>query len=154
VAVNAYISIKGQTQGQFAGDGSDPKNKNRILINSFSMSAASPRDPATGQASGKRQWKPLRIQKVWGAASVQIYQALATNETLTSVLIEFITVLQGAEKLDHSISLTNASITEVGELPASTQSPIGNELEEVSFIFQKIEIKDKSGKTFMDDWEA
>jgi type VI secretion system secreted protein Hcp len=154
VALNAYVSIKGQKQGQFAGDGSDSKNKNRILINSFSMSAASPHDLVTGRASGKRQWKPLVIQKLWSAASVQIYQALVTNETLTSVLIEFVTVSQEGEHLDRSISLTNASITQVSELPSSTQSPIGNELEEVSFVFQKIEIKDKSGKVFIDDWQA
>jgi len=154
MALNAYISINGHNQGQFAGDGSDPKNKNRMLISSFSMSAASPHDPATGRASGKRQWKPVVVQKLWSAASLQIYQALVTNETLTSVLIEFVAVSQEAEQLDHSISLSNASITEVSEIPSSTQSPIGNELEEVSFIFQKIEIKDKSGKTFMDDWQA
>lgn len=154
MAANAHISINGHNQGQFAGDGGDPKNKNRILINSFSMSAASPHDPATGRTLGKRQWKPLVIQKLWSAASVQIYQALASNETLTSVLIEFVTVSQGAEQLDHSIILTNASIAEVSELPSSTQSPIGNELEEISFIFQKIEIKDKSGKTFLDNWSG
>jgi type VI secretion system secreted protein Hcp len=156
VAYTAYISIKGQKQGQFAGDGSNKQNKNRILITSFSFSAESPRDQATGQASGKRQYQPISVRKRWGDASPQVYQALATNETLTAVLIEFVTTdPQGREAVDHSFSLTNATISAVQELTESAQ-PANQveELEEISFTFQKIEIKDKSGKTFDDDWAA
>jgi type VI secretion system secreted protein Hcp len=154
VAYTAYISIKGQKQGQFAGDGSDKLNKNRILITSFSFDGQSPRDAATGQASGKRQYHPIVIRKHWGEASPQVYQAFATNEILTPVLVEFVTAdPQGKEVVDHSFSLTNATISQVKEFTDSAQSANQVEdLEEVSFVFQKIEIKDKSGKVFEDDW--
>jgi type VI secretion system secreted protein Hcp len=156
VAYTAYISIKGQKQGQFAGDGSDKQNKSRILITSFSFSAESPRDAASGQASGKRQYQPIVIRKHWGEASTQVYEALATGEVLTAVLIEFITTdPQGKETVDHSFNLTNATISEVRELTENAQAANEVEdLEEISFTFQKIEIKDKSGKTLADDWEA
>jgi type VI secretion system secreted protein Hcp len=154
VAYTAYISIKGQKQGQFAGDGSNKQNKDRILIASFSFSEESPRDAASGQASGKRQYHPIVIRKYWGEASPQVYQALTSNEVLTQVLIEFITTdPQGKEVVDHSFNLTNATISAVREfteiLPPTLEV---KELEEISFTFQKIEIKDKSGKTFTDDW--
>ena len=154
MAFDAYIQIEGIKQGQFKGGGGKA-NPNRIPISSFSFSLQSPRDPLTGMASGKRQYQPIVIQKSWSQASVQMYQALATNETLKSVLIEFFTATpQGVETPEHSISLTNASITEVKELPENTQPSTGSELEEISFVFQKIEIKDKSGANFTDDWSA
>ncbi len=156
MAYTAYISIKGQKQGQFAGDGSSKQNKNRILITSFSFSVESPRDVATGQASGKRQYHPIIIRKHWGEASPQVYEALATNENLPSVLVEFTGVsAKGIEQVDHSFSLTNATISALREFtePAQSGSEI-DDLEEISFNFQKIEIKDKNGKTFVDDWIA
>jgi type VI secretion system secreted protein Hcp len=156
MAFTAYISIKGQKQGQFAGDGSDKHNANRIRMVGFWFSGESPRDVATGQASGKRQYHPILIRKSWGEASPQTYQAFATNEILTSVLIEFIaTNPQGLDQVDHSFSLTNASISAVRELTESTPPTYDSEdLEELSFTFQKIEIKDKSGKVFVDNWTA
>jgi type VI secretion system secreted protein Hcp len=156
VAYTAYISIKGKKQGQFAGDGSNKQNKNRILITSFSFSVESPHDASTGQASGKRQYQPIVIRKYWGEASPQVYQALVTNEVLTQVLVEFVTTdPQGKEVVDHSFTLTNATISQVKEFTESTPPTTEvKDLEEISFTFQKIEIKDKSGKTFTDDWEA
>ena len=77
MAYTAYISIKGQKQGQFAGDGSSKQNKNRILITSFSFAAESPRDVATGRSSGKRQYQPVVIRKHWGEASPQVYQGFS-----------------------------------------------------------------------------
>ena len=156
MAFTAYVSIKGQKQGQFAGDGSDRQNANRIRITGFWFSGESPRDAATGQASGKRQYHPILIRKSWGEASPEIYEAFATSEVLTSVLIEFITTNpKGIADVDHSFSLTNASISAVRELTESTPPTYDSEeLEEVSFTFQKIEIKDKSGKVFLDNWSA
>jgi len=83
-------------------------------------------------------------------------RALATNEDLPAVLIEFTTVsAKGIEQVDHSSSLTNATISSLREFtePAQSANEI-DDLEEISFTFQKIEIKDKSGKSFADDWEA
>ena len=156
MAYTAYISIKGQKQGQFAGDGSSKQNKDRILIMSFSFSATSPRDIATGRASGKRQYQPIVVRKHWGEASLQVYAAMANNEVLPSVLIEFIaTDPKGLEEVDHSFTLTNATISAVRDLTESVPSSNQlDELDEISFAFQKVEVKHKSGKTFDDTWTA
>jgi type VI secretion system secreted protein Hcp len=156
MAYRAYISIKGQKRDQFSGDGSNKQNKDRILIPSFSFSGESPRDVASGQASGKQHYQPIIIHKRWGEASTQVHEALATNETSPSVFIEFITTdPRGAEVVDHSFSLTNATISALSDFTEGAQSARQiDELEEISFSFQKIEIKDKSGKTFVDAWVA
>ena len=67
MAYQAHVSIKGKKQGQFKGEGIQDKRKDKWLpVLTFDMDVQSPRDIATGQASGKRQWSPVRIVKEWG----------------------------------------------------------------------------------------
>jgi type VI secretion system Hcp family effector len=156
LAERAYITITGQVQGRFAGDGSNGKSKDRIRIYSYAFAGQSPRDPATGQATGKRRYHPVVVAKEWSAASVQIWTAFATSERLTEVLVEFIASNpHGLERVDHSIKLTNASICEVRDYTERMPPTDGTDmrpLAEISFVFEKIEIHDKSGKKFADDW--
>src|SRR5262249_1750627 len=79
-----YVSIQGAKQGKFKGEGAHA-HKNVIPAHSFSYEVISPRDVATGQATGKRQHSPVTISKEWGAASPQLFQAAVTNEPLQSV---------------------------------------------------------------------
>jgi len=158
MAFESHIAIKGKKQGQFKGEGIQDKRKDKWMpVLGFEYGVKSPRDVATGQASGKRQHQPLIITKEWGPASPQIFQALTTNEVLDSVEIEFTkTNPNGEEYVYHTIKLTNARVVEVkdyvGELHHEAGAAVHN-LEDVSFTFQRIELEDKDGKTtFNDDW--
>ena len=51
-----------------------------------SHTITSPRDVATGQASGKRQHQPVRITKEWGAASPVL--RIAIDEPGTQVVLK------------------------------------------------------------------
>jgi type VI secretion system (T6SS) effector Hcp len=89
VAYQFYITIEGSKQGVFKGSAGsgDAKvarsaHKQRIAGIKFLSETTSPRDTATGQASGKRIHKPISITKQWDAASPQLFQALVNNETL------------------------------------------------------------------------
>ena len=163
MSFHAQVSIKGRKQGQFKGEGFQSKRGNKwIPILAFGYAVQSPRDLATGQATGKRQHKPVVVTKAWGAATPQLFQALTTNEILDSVDIEFFKVNpNGEEYLYHTVKLTNASIVEIKQYTReyeleSAGHPEGVdpvELEDVSFTFQKIEIENKDGKTTtVDDW--
>lgn len=156
-----YVSIEGEKQGKFKGEAAFSKlGSGKITGVAFVMETISPRDAATGQASGKRQHKPIRFTKEWGAASPQLQQALFTNETLKSVLFEFVrTDVKGSEEVHYTIKLTNASVSRVVsvfDLTSRTGSRFdGHELEQVELTFEKIEIEDKAGKTSAnDDWAA
>jgi type VI secretion system secreted protein Hcp len=146
--------VKGSKQGQFKGD--NPSGK--MIGLSFETEIISPRDQATGQASGKRQHKPVQIIKAWGPASPQFYEAVVHNEVLTSVLLEFVqTTPQGIEQVFYTINLTNAEVSGfrqfTGPLPGSTTDL--HELEEIEFVFQKIEIKHVTGNTSAEDtWQV
>ena len=156
-----YVSIEGEKQGKFKGEAAFSKlGAGKITGIAFVMETISPRDLATGQASGKRQHKPIRFTKEWGAASPQLQQALFTNETLKSVLFEFVRAdVKGAEEVHYTVKLTNASVSRVVSVLDLTSKAgtrfDGHELEQVELTFETIQIDDKAGKTSAsDDWAA
>src|ERR1700758_2744129 len=93
MAFEFYVSITGKKQGRFKGESTGVgrrTTKDRIPGLRFEFETISPRDAASGLPPGKRQHKPVVITKEWGAASPQLYQALVTNEVLSTVLFEFL----------------------------------------------------------------
>jgi type VI secretion system secreted protein Hcp len=156
------VTIEGTKQGRFKGE----RGKgDKIAGLAFHYDVKSPRDAATGMASGKRQHGAITFTKAIDSASPQIFQALIGNEVLKSVLFEFrSTNANGEEMVFYQMTLTNASIGEVEQYAgapglvttteakhsgASDSSP----LEDVSLTFQKIEVQSQVGKTMaMDDW--
>jgi type VI secretion system secreted protein Hcp len=169
-AYNVMVSVKGTKQGQFKGESAHAggANKDKIDAIGFTFEIGSPRDAATGQVSGKRQYKPLQITKMLGAASPQFFQALTTNEVLQSVTLEFTkTNANGEEFIFYTIKLTNATIasirqhtadTDAGEGAASakhTGAASAQQIEDITISFQKIEITNNESKTMaVDDWQA
>ena len=94
------LTITGQRQGSFAGDGS----VRDIRGLSYELEVIAPTDPASGQATGRRQYKPLTITKEWGASSPQILTALATNAV--ALLDSFITgVRSGVTEIVIPVSI-------------------------------------------------
>jgi type VI secretion system secreted protein Hcp len=165
MAYEAYVTVEGTKQGKFKGESPRDAHKDKFAALGINYSLQSPRDIATGQASGKRQHSPVEVVKEWGPATPQLFQACATNEVLKSVLFEFIkTDVNGAEIVYHTIKLTNATISKIsyfsageggegGETAKHTSEIDTHEQERISFTFQKIEVENKIGKTSaLDDW--
>jgi type VI secretion system secreted protein Hcp len=125
---------------------------------SFLNEVSSPRDPATGQASGKRQHSPVVVTKEWGAASPQLFQALVSNELLETVLFEFVkTTPNGKEKVAFTITLKDAVVSKIRQYIGPTPGKPDDlrELEDVAFVYRKIEIPDTLAKTAAsDDWQV
>ena len=144
-----YISITGAMQGPFNGEVIRKGFEGKMAGLSFDYTLVSPRDPATGQAIGKRQHKPIRIKKAWGAASTQLFNALTKNEALTAVVIDFFaTDSNGVMVLDHTIKLTNAFVSSIAhnsETLGALASVPPTETEE--FAFQQIELLNHRNKT-------
>jgi hypothetical protein len=90
VGVTIDMKVTGRKQGLFKGDDNAPARlANLITVTGYQFDISSPHDPATGQASGKRSYKPVVVTQVMGGSSPQFLDAAATNETLTSVVINF-----------------------------------------------------------------
>ena len=155
-----YVSIKGQTQGKFKGESSFSKfGSDKITVIRFSSGVVSPRDAASGLPTGKRQHQPIRFTKENGAATPQIFQALVSNETLTTVTFEFTrSNPSGKEEVHYVVTLQNASVASVITQfdQTSRGDPFdGHELVNVELTYESITVEEKIGKTMaQDDWET
>jgi len=154
-----FVKITGsQKIGPFRGESLLKGHQDWIEGIRFSSQVTSPRDAATGQPSGKRQYSPITFTKVWGPSSPQIFQACVTNEVLSTVKFEFWTTISGGQEVMYqTIILTNATVSSFRRsigVPMGNEPPDPRDLEDVSLTFQKIEITDnaKGGITAMDDW--
>ena len=149
-----YVSITSARQGKFRGEIPRKGYENKIAALNFEYGVAIKPDAATGLPTGKRQHRPIRIVKTWGAASTQLFSALTANEVLNTVVIDFVVVnpTTGAEVLDHTITLTNATTTSI-QYQMENVSGQYTQVESVEFTFQKITMTDaKSQSMAMDDW--
>ena len=146
-----YLKMEGTKQGPFKG-GVARNGSRWIEIVAFSAGVITPRDASTGQASGKRQHKPISITKEVDEASPQIFRAATTNEVLKDVVIQSVRPgPEGKEQVYQTITLTNAVISEVKKLSGKNK----NEQERFELTFQKIMVTNLQGKTTAtDDWLA
>ena len=159
MALNAYLILKGQQQGDIHGGVTQKGREGSILVHSFSHEIISPRDAVTGLPTGKRQHEPMQILKEIDQSSPLLWTALVNNENLVTWQLKFwATAKTGVQTQIYTITLTNASIASMHEYmpdnddPAKAKLPL---LEEVTFTYQKIEwVWTKGGITAQDDWES
>ncbi len=150
-------SITAQKQGALFGQRKMPGCDKKIDGLTFSDSVLSPREAATGQAMGRRQHTAIKIKEEWSTVSPQLFQALASYETLTSVVFDFFAVdAVGQLVIDHSIKLTNAALSSI-EHTSDSLVPPGQlnlpPMEIVEFVFQSIELVDHKARiSAMDSW--
>jgi type VI secretion system secreted protein Hcp len=142
-----FITAVGKTQGQFIGE----NGTTRMEVTAFENETNSPRDLASGQASGKRQHLPVIFQKSTGGASVQFFKALTANEVLSSVTFEvYGSSSSGASVLIYKVVLTNATVSNFKQSFADGGKGF---MDTVKLTFQSIEITFVSGAvTATDSW--
>ena len=153
-AYNFLVSVEGMKQGKFLGESLAKGEEGAVPAVAFSFSVRSPRDLATGQASGKRQYSAITFTKAWGASSPQFLASATSNEVLKSVLFRFYKVnADGVRGVYETIKLTNAQVSGVTRRAAAASGSNPTELEDISMTFQRIETNDLVGKTSTsDDW--
>lgn len=158
---NAYLFLKG-ARGDIKGDSKLRGREDGIVVIAATHELNSPRDAASGLATGRRQHKPLTITKELDKSTPLLRQALVTNETLPSATLDFYRPTpRGGIAMEEkylTIKLTNASIATIRQVMLNNKN---SELtryaqyEEVSFTYQKIEwIWVDGNVTASDSWEA
>ncbi|MDQ6831584.1 MAG: type VI secretion system tube protein Hcp [Gemmatimonadota bacterium] len=116
---------------------------------SFQYEVKSPRDVATGQASGKRQYQPLIIVKEIDKSSPMLKQSLSTGEVIPSMTF----VATGPNGVHHEVKLTYVRVASVQRVKRTSPSGDPHEYEEVSFTYEKIVFDNKVAKTMAsEDW--
>lgn len=143
-SVIGSFTATGKTQGAFHGDDGGTS----IPFVGFDWSVISPRDPATGLPTGKRQHQPFVFTKEIDASTPLFLEALFDNETLPTVTFGF--VHEGDTSPYLTVTLTNASVSTVHDF-----SEGGKEYDEISLTYEKITVTFlNGGTTAEDDWET
>jgi type VI secretion system secreted protein Hcp len=169
MAFEAYLSCTFTQQGASQGQSPRPAHKSEIPVLRVDYQVESPRDVATGKASGKRYHRPLTILKEWGASSPQFFAACWTNELISTLKLTFWQKdANGADQQHYQITLTNAYVVKARAYTGDANSDDSSantaknaseydtmELEEISFAFDKIQVEDMIAKTIAaDSWGA
>ena len=131
------LSANGIHAGQIADD---------IDVVDFQWDIVSPRDAGTGQATGRRQHKPIVITIPADKASVLLTGALIQNQNLDSVVLAL--RHQGDTEPYQTISLENAKVSVVHRMTIA-----GEAYDEFSFVYEQIELTwADPPTTVQDDW--
>jgi type VI secretion system secreted protein Hcp len=163
MALNAYLKLKGQKQGDIKGSVTQKGREGKIMVIAVSHEIVSPRDAASGLPTGKRQHKPFVITKELDKSSPILYSVLCTNENIIEFELQFWSpkasaVGAGQEYQHYTVKLTNANIVDIRFAMLNNKNPElmrYAEYEEVAFTYQKIQWTwVDGGITSSDDWEV
>lgn len=154
--IDAALTLVGP-QGPMRG-GQDhgvpnPRGGAAIAVLDVRHTLVSPRDVATGQATGKRRHAPIVVTKDVDRASPQLLQAWSRNEVLTTWRLDvFGADSFGRRAPRYTIELGHACIVEVVLLtPEEATFP----RESVAFAYERITWTWVDGNvTAIDDWLA
>lgn len=153
MSTTAYLTLTGKAQGAIKGNVTATDREGAIALLSVGYEISTPFDATTGQASGKRQHKPIVVTKAIDETSPNLLKALVANEVLTTVKIDFWRSAPETAAPYFSITLTNAIAADV-TLNSSTEAAT-SEIEQVQFVYQKIVWTwTASGTSAQDDWNA
>ena len=164
MALNAYLKLKGQKQGEIKGSVTQKGREGKIMVVAMKHDIVSPRDAASGLPSGKRMHKPLVVTCELDKSTPLLYNALVTNENLSEWELQFwtpqlrATAGTGAEVQHYLIKLTNANISEINFNMQNNKNPELMRYAETldyHFTYQAIEWTwNDGGITASDDWES
>jgi type VI secretion system secreted protein Hcp len=162
MALNAYLKLKGQKQGEIKGSVTQKGREGKIMIIAVHHEIVSPRDVASGQATAKRMHQPFVVTKEVDKSSPLLYTAMIGNENLTEWELQFwrpaTTSVAGAgvEKQHYTVKLINARVASMAFTLPNNKNPELSKLveyEEVAFVYQKIQWTwVDGGLTAADNW--
>jgi type VI secretion system secreted protein Hcp len=159
MALNAYLTLKGQKTGPIPGSVTQKGREGQIMVIAVSHEVISPRDAASGLPTGKRMHKPFIVTKELDKSTPLLYSVLSHNENITEFSVDFFRPDKtGVETKAYTVKLTNANIASIDFRMANNKHPDlmkFAEYEEVAFTYQKIEWLWLDGNIAADDdWES
>jgi type VI secretion system secreted protein Hcp len=158
MALNAYLRLKGEEQGEIQGSVTQAGLEGTIMVIAAEHSLTRPLDAAKGLPTSQRTHVPFKITKEVDKASPLLYAALIASEKFAEWELQFYRFSQTAaqDQNNFTVKLTNAVITEIESVLPNNKDPDLTKLEQyevVSFVYHKIEWTwVDGGLTSEDDW--
>jgi type VI secretion system secreted protein Hcp len=158
MALNAYLTLKGQKQGHIKGSVAQKGYEGQIMVIAVDHELIMPHDLDSGKPVGKLAHHPFVITKELDRATPLLYAMLATNEACAVWELRFYTPMAGTERQHYTVKLTNAAITSIKFHMLNNKNPDFvrlSEFETIAFTYQKIEwIWTDGSITAQDDWDV
>ena len=121
-----------------------------VPITGFATRLISPTDPATGQATGKRQHKPFAVTRYLDPLASNFLARVQANQGLGEVKVELQRSDPGGKPVTYATyTYSNAFASSVEDSGAAGSPPT----ERLEAVFQTVEVKVGTNAA-VDDWEA
>ena len=164
--VPAYLTLSGDNQGDMSsgatgadsvGTLSKSDHENEIQVQAFKINMMVPKDPQSGQPTGRRVHTGVTFTKVLDKSSPMIMQALATGEQIKNATFKFFrTSSSGEQEHYYTIELEEALITDVTPWFPNCLDPANgsiSHMEDVSMSYKLInETHEVAGTSGADSW--
>jgi type VI secretion system secreted protein Hcp len=159
MALNAYLTLTGETQGKVEGSCTQAGREGLMEIYGFSHEVISPRDAASGLPTGKRQHKPVSVTKPIDKATPLLMNILTNNENITAWRLDFWQPSRSGKEFQYyTIELLNGSVASIRAEMLNNKYPenMKHEVREhLAFCYQKITWTwQDGGISAEDDWET
>jgi type VI secretion system secreted protein Hcp len=159
MALNAYLRLKGETQGYIRGSVTQAGREDSIMVIGLSHEVVSPRDAASGLPTGKRQHKPLIITKEIDWSTPSLMTLLTNNERISEFRLDFWKPSKSGKEYNYyTIELLHAKVAGIetvmfdNKFPENMQQPVR---EKISFVYSNIiKTEHDLGTTAEDVWET
>ena len=155
MAHNLYLELT--VAGVHVGGGVDappPGRENDIECLSFQHSMAQSVLAGSTQATGRRKHKPIVIRKRWDQSSPKISQAMVKNDSVAAVFRFYGPDESGSVEHQFTVEIREARIASFNQMVFDTfrvDSQLLPEIEEVSFIFDRIKWTHETSGTESED---
>ena len=166
--IPAYLRVEGERQGLITSGNFTESSVGNIfqeghadeaLIEAFEHQIILPRDPQSGQPTGQRVHKPLKVTKVFDKSSPLLMRALTSGERLPKVELKFYRN-SATSTIEHyyTIQLEDALIVDIQQYMPHCQDPATNHYthqEDVYFTYRKIiKTHEIASTSESDDWRT
>jgi type VI secretion system secreted protein Hcp len=158
MALNAYLRLRADRQGDIRGDATEPGREDSIVVMGVTHEIISPRDAASGLPTGRRVHRPITLTKRIDKSSPLLASVLSNNENISAWTLRFWRPgPDGAEQQYYTIELAGAAISGIRLEMLNNTYPENAPLavrEHVTFTYRRITwTYTEGGVTATDDWE-
>jgi type VI secretion system secreted protein Hcp len=155
MALNAYLSLTGQSQGLIEGSVDRATLVGKIEVIETKFLVHYPLDAVSGLQTANKKNKPITIIKEVDKSSPLLYSAWMNNENITQWRLDFYRPDgTGSEVQYYSIELENASIASIRFEQPNTRDPETQglaEQEQITFTYGKITLTHQPTGAFAED---
>lgn len=159
MASNAYLNLVGETQGHVDGSVTQAGRENSIMVFDVRHGVTSPRDAASGLATGHLHHAPIVVTKEVDRSSPLLHAILTNNENIAEWRLDFWRPSRSGKEFQfYTIELVDASIVSMelemlnNKIPENIRLP---EMERIAFAYQQITwTYQDGGITHTAQWET